>query len=279
MTPNIVYFGSPIFSAEILDSLIPNYRIAGLVTNPDTANPTPVAQIGLKHHLPVFKPNQLDDAHLSHLKLLKPDLFLVVAYGKMIPPAYLTITTLNIHFSLLPKYRGALCIQEAIKNQDKETGVTLIKMDEQMDHGPIISQSKVSIDINDNVADLTQKLTQSAIALLSDPEILNLKSKILNIQDDSLAIYTPSLKTLTYSNAQIPWETIATAMKGIDAPEIHAHIRSLNPSPGAHTTINGLDVKIIKSSLNSGLLTLNSIQLPGKSPISWKAFLSGHPLK
>ncbi len=301
---NIIFFGSPAFSAEILESLFSTYNIVGLVTNPDTPLPTPVAEIGLKHHLPVFKPSRLDDAHLAHLKLLKPDLFLVVAYGKMIPPSYLTIPTLNVHFSLLPKYRGALCIQEAIKNQDRETGVTLMEMDAQMDHGPLISQIKIDIDTNDNVADLTQKLTQSAIALLSHPEILNLpagrqviKFKILNIQNDPLATYTPSLKTLTYANALIPWETIATAMKGINATKIHALIRSLNPSPGAHTTINGIDLKIIKTHItpfpplklrggnpaDSGKrviqkLEINSIQLPGKKPITWNQFLSGHKI-
>ena len=268
----IIYFGSPAFSAEILSSLLPN--IVGVVTNPDRPTPTPVAQLALDNHLPVFKPEKLDDANLAHLKLLKPDFFLVVSYGKFFPPSWLTMPTLNIHFSLLPKYRGALCIQEAIKNQDQETGVTLMCMAEKMDAGPIIAQSKVNIDINDNVATLTTRLTQSAINLLSKFSILNTKFSIP--QDDSQASYTPSHKTLNHANAFIDFEIVKAALNGTNAAKIHALIRSLNPEPGAWTRIGNLEVKITKTTLNSRFLILDSIQLPGKSPTSWQQFLAGH---
>ncbi|MFZ2202479.1 MAG: formyltransferase family protein, partial [Microgenomates group bacterium] len=115
---NLVYFGSPDFSAQILQSLLPPsklVRVVGVVTAPDKPRgrkqiltPSPVAQTAAKHDLPVFKPAKLDDANFSHLSLLKPDIFLVVSYGKIIPRSYLntpTIGTFNIHFSLLPKYR------------------------------------------------------------------------------------------------------------------------------------------------------------------------------
>ncbi|HEX9008407.1 MAG TPA: methionyl-tRNA formyltransferase, partial [Patescibacteria group bacterium] len=134
--PNLIYIGSPEFSAQILEHLLTTgiVNVVGVVTQPDKPQgrkqlivPSPVAQMAANYDLPVFKPAKLDEANLSHLKLLKPDIFLVVSYGKIIPQSWLdlpTIGTFNIHFSLLPKYRGALCISEAIKNQDVETGVT-----------------------------------------------------------------------------------------------------------------------------------------------------------
>ena len=320
---NLVYFGSPEFSAEILESIIKNTspsspspyqgegrgEVVAVVTSPDKPTgrkqllvASPVAQMATKYDLPVFKPIKLDTSakgrsafgrNLAHLKLLKPDIFLVVSYGQFIPQSWLDPPTLgcyNIHFSLLPKYRGALCISEAIKNQDEQTGVTLIKMDDKLDHGPIIAQSEVAIDIEDNVASLTTKLTQAAIKLLKTqlPLITANNHKLQTIsQDDSLATYTPLIKSRTRESAFIPWEKISSA----PAAETHALIRSLNPDPGAWTKIRikeegesgrEIELKIIKTtlkknlSLNTYTLTLESVQLPGKKPISWQQYTSGH---
>ena len=303
---NLVYFGSPAFSAKILESVIriqnSEFKTIGVVTQPDkllgrrqVLTPSPVAQIAAKYDLPVFKPEKLDDGNLSHLKLLKPDIFLVVSYGKIIPASWLTtpvIGTFNLHFSLLPKYRGALPISEAIKNGDRETGVTLMQMDEQLDHGPIISQAKISIDINDNCEALTNKLTQCAINLLATqlPLITTNNHKLLSLpQDESLATYTPTTKTRTRQSAFIPWPNIQCAMGNEQsALTTHALIRSLNPDPGAWTVINSpslregtptkqsIEIKILKTSLKT-IMTLDTVQLPGKNPISWKQFTSGRP--
>jgi len=283
MKPNLVYFGSPDFSATILESIIKSglVNVVGTVTTPDkpsgrnlTLTPSPVAILAGVHDLPVYKPEKLDEPNLLHLKLLKPDIFLVVSYGKIIPKTYIEtpkIGTFNIHFSLLPKYRGALCISEAIKNQDKTTGVTLMEMDELLDHGPIIFQVEVPIDINDDTAALTTKLTQASITLLADklPEICAHNYSI-TAQDETKIVFTPSHKTLNRQAAYIPYEKL------LDGPEIHALIRSLNPSPGAWTNINGTDIKILKTSLVENKLILDIVQLPGKSPISWKQFRAGH---
>jgi len=291
MKPNLIYFGSPEFSALILESIIKTdlVNVVGVVTAPDkptgrklTLTPSPVAVLAGLYDLPIYKPSKLDDANLAHLRLLKPDIFLVVSYGKIIPSSYLSaprLGTFNIHFSLLPKYRGALCISEAIKNEDRETGVTLMKMDELLDHGPIISQSKVSIDINDNTAILTTKLTQAAMQLLADklPEICA-QTYSKKAQDESQVTFTPSHKTLTRQTAFIPFEKILIAQNGIDSSALHALIRSLNPDPGAWTKINDQEIKILDTSLDNGKLILNTVQLPGKSPISWKQYLQGHPL-
>lgn len=307
MTKNIIYFGSPAFSAQILETILKfkienlKLHVAGVVTSPDRPTgrhqkltPSPVALVASRYDLPVFKPEKLDEANLSHLKLLKPDYFLVVSYGKIIPDSYLAAAkTLNIHFSLLPKYRGALCIQEAIKNGDFETGVTLMEMESKLDTGPIIAQEKVKIGIDDNVATLTTKLTQSAISLIKhfvipaqagiyskkmDPRIREDDSLISTPQDSSLATYTPSHKTLSRQSAFISWATLKSAMRTAKGEVLHNLIRSLNPEPGAWTIINGKEVKILKTSLSpdTKYLILDTIQLPGKSPTTWQQFLAGN---
>lgn len=287
---NLVYFGSPDFSAEILASLLPTRTVlvVGVVTNPDkprgrkqVLTPSPVAAAAAKYDLPVFKPVKLDDAHLHHLKLLKPDLFLVIAYGQIIPRSYLdtpTIGTFNIHFSLLPRYRGALPISEALKNGDQETGVSLMQMDEALDHGPIISQTKVGIDINDNCQTLTTKLTQAGIKLLADRLPSLAQNKFTSKpQEESATTLTPSTKTRTRQNAFIPWEKIKAALDGQDALAVHNLIRSANPDPAAWTKIDSQELKIIKTSLLSNQLVIESVQLPGKPVVSWRQFVSGHP--
>ena len=309
MLKNLVYFGSPEFSAEVLESVIlsKQVNVVGVVTTPDKPTgrqqiltPSPIAVLAGRYDLPIYKPVKFDDANLSHLKLLKPDIFLVVSFGKIIPQSWLSapsIGTFNIHFSLLPKYRGALCISEAIKNQDPETGVTLMVMDSLMDHGPIVSKTKVAIGIDDNLATLTTKLTQTSKEMLKQnlPEICA-QNYSQTPQNESQATFTPSHKTLTHSSAYIQWKTIRLALTINNqelSTKVHALIRSLSPEPGAWTIIpnnntpviladagihpeNSIELKLLKTSLVSEKLIIDTIQLPGKQPISWKQFLAGH---
>lgn len=306
---NLVYFGSPAFSAEILASLLPTgsdpaasllggwpnglprgmmpIKVVGIVTGPDKPvgrkhilTPSTVAAAAAKYDLPVFKPAKLDDAHLAHLKLLKPDIFLVISYGKIIPANYLTtptIGTFNIHFSLLPQYRGALPISESLKNGDQETGVTLMLMDEQLDHGPVISQSKIGIDINDNCQTLTTKLTQIAKKLLAGnlPRLAENNYTAIP-QDETLATYTPKTRDRNRQAAFISFNQISAALNSQDALSVHNLIRSVNPEPGAWTKIDDHELKIIKTTVSNGQLLLKQVQLPGKSPVSWTNFLNGH---
>jgi len=294
MTTNLIHFGSPDFSAELLDYLIThpisNVRVVAVVTNPDkptgrsgNLTPSPVAKVAQHHRLPIFKPRQLDSANLSHLKLLNPHLFLIVAFGKIIPPNWIStpsIASLNIHFSLLPKYRGALCVSEPIKNQDEHTGVTLMEIDEQLDHGPIIAQLKQKISPNDNTATLTKKLTRKATELLEENLPRYLGGEILpQPQNHSQASYTPATSTNNRQNAFIPWEKLKAAMDGNESRKIHALTRSFNPDPGSWTTIDNINIKIISTSVEEGKLHINKLQIAGKNPISWKQFLSGHKPK
>ena len=291
MLKNLVYFGSPDFSADILESIIASklVNVVAVVTSPDKPQgrkqilpSSPLAVLADKLDLPVYKPVKPDEGNLAHLSLLKPDIFLVVSYGQIIPKSWLetpAIGTFNIHFSLLPKYRGALCISEVIKNMDPETGVTLMEMDEQMDHGPVIDQRKISIELSDDVAILTTKLTQLAKEILIHrlPEICA-QNYPKTPQDETKAVFTPSHRTLTHESAYIPFEKIVDGQNGTGAKPIHALIRSLNPEPGAWTKIENIEVKILHTSFVDDKLVIDTVQLSGKNPISWKQFLSGHPL-
>ena len=242
-TYKLIYLGSPKFSADILKFISTNLSFIDLqavVTQPDrpqgrqgVLTPSPVAQTAQKLDIPTFKPQDINEDNLQHIKLLKPDLFLTVAYGQILPLSWLDtpkIATLNLHFSLLPKYRGALCIKQAILNQDQNTGVTLMKMDQKLDHGPIISQIKQSISTNDDLSTLTKKLKIKASTLL-DKTLLpylqhtqNKNSKTPKInhpdislflppkpQDHSQATYTPPTSQNTHQNAFISWQKIKKA--------------------------------------------------------------------
>lgn len=281
---NLVYFGSPDFSATILSNLltVKDIQVVGVVTQPDSPkgrkqimSPSAVAQVALRADLPVFKPEKLDDANLAHLKILKPDLFLVVAYGKIIPDTWLntpTVKTLNLHFSLLPKYRGALCVSEALKNGDAQTGVTLMEMTSKLDQGPIIATITLPIDPLDNVATLTEKLIAPANQLLKYELPVYLDGAVkASVQDESFATFTPSYKTRNRATAFIPFGTLEQAILGKQANSIHNLIRSLNPDPGAWTTINGKDLKVISTQVVENKLKLVTVQYPGKNITPWSS--------
>lgn len=289
----IVFFGSPDFAGTILEHLVKSedrYQVLGVVTSPDKPTgrhqqitPSPVALIAGKYDLPVFKPVKLDVANLAHIKLLDADIFLVAAYGKIIPPDWLVapkMGILNIHFSLLPKYRGALCVSQALLNGDQKTGVTLMVMDEKLDHGPVIAQMELEIEQTDNVETLTQRLTQTSLALLDDklPDFLTGKLKAKS-QDEALAVYTPSHQSRTRASAQVPWEQLKAAMDGIEAVKTHNFIRSFNPDPGAWTEIADLGVgplKILETKVEDGKLIPITVQRSGKKPIPWSQFETGY---
>ncbi len=289
-----VYFGSPGFSANILQTILDNpnqfpfLQISAVVTKPDkpqgrgqVVNPSEVALVAASHHLPTFKPEKLDTNNLSHIKILKPDLFLVISYGKVIPDDWLSTPhhVVNVHFSLLPKYRGALCVSEAIKNQDSTTGVSLMEMAHDLDAGPIISQRNISIAPHDNTLTLTDRLSRLAVDMLQADLAPFLAGKLMaKPQNHQQATYTPSFKTHTRQSAFVSWHDIYQALLGNNPATMSALIRSLNPDPGAWTTLpNGKEIKILDVSVQNKNLTINSIQIAGKNPITWSQLLAGHP--
>ncbi len=292
MLKNLIYFGSAQFTADIFEALIEAkiVNMVGIVTTPDrpigrkqVITPSPLALAAEKYNLPVYKPEKLDQANLAHLKLLKPDIFLVVAYGQYFNQEWLatpSIATLNIHFSLLPKYRGALCISESLKNGDEETGVTLMEMGEKLDAGPIIAQQAVPIPPNADCRILNSLLSESAATLLEQKLPKYIDGSITAFpQDESKVTYTPSFKTNTRQNAFVEWEKIEKALKKDTSVDfkwsVHNFIRSNNPEPGAWTIYLGKEIKIIKTSLIiDGNFYLDIVQLSGKEPVSWQKFAS-----
>lgn len=232
----IIFWGTPEFSILALNALIKNgYDIAAVVTNPDEPlgrkqiiTPPPVKVLAEKYKIPIFQPVSLKDANF--IKELPPaDLFIVASYGKIIPKEILEIPklgTLNIHPSLLPRLRGPSPIQYTILNGEEETGVTIMKIDELMDHGPVISNSKFQIlnakitykELYDKLAELGAKLLIETLPKYIAGEIEPMP------QDDSKATYSKILKK---DDGRIDWSR--------KAEEIERQIRAYESWPGSFT--------------------------------------------
>jgi methionyl-tRNA formyltransferase len=200
---NILYAGTPNSSAEILKYLIKNnsIKVKGVITQPDKAgkrgqklNESPVSSIANSYDLDLFKPDRLNIKEFKKkIEILEIDFLIVVAYGKILPRWLIelpSVSSINIHFSLLPKYRGASPIQSALLNGDKETGITFIEMSEKLDSGNIITAEKTKIFEDDNKIKLESRLTGLSIKKIDNVLIDLSKQNNSSIkQDDSSASY------------------------------------------------------------------------------------------
>ena len=210
----------------------------------------------------------------------KPDIGVLASYGKILPSEILAIPKhgiLNIHPSLLPKYRGASPVQAVILAGDKETGVSIIKMDKKVDHGPIVAQFKEEIKPDDTAESLYQRLFTSGAEVLLTILPTYLKDQIkLRQQNDSQSTYT---KKLAREDGKIDWKW---------SPEkIERHVRVMHPWPGAFTNVKiknqiSKRLKILKAHLerlspNTCHLIPDLVQLEGKKPVTWKQFQEGYP--
>jgi len=273
----IIFMGTPEFAVPTLLRLIQNnYPIVGVITQPDKQTgrkhmltASPVKKIAREHKLPIFQFTKLDNEATSKIKSLEPDLIVVVAYGKILPQAFLDIPKfgcLNIHPSLLPLYRGPSPIQGAILNGEGTTGITIIKMDKDMDHGPIVYQQKFEILDDDNAETMHNLLAVEGAEMLIKilPKVLEGKFKTTP-QDDSKATYT---KIITKDDAKINWKKPAL--------EIYCQIRAYYPNPGAWTDITGKKIKILKSHIEDFQLVLDMVQPEGKQPMKYSDYLNGH---
>jgi methionyl-tRNA formyltransferase len=275
----LIFFGTSAFAVPALEAVKnAGYDIVAVITNPDepagrnkTLTPPPVKVSAEKLGLRVLQPETLrNNAELfEELKKLNSDIAIVAAYGKFIPLEMLSLPKtgiLNIHPSLLPKYRGPSPIQYALLNGDKTTGVTIIKIDEQMDHGPIIASEKFDIT-DENYTELHDKLAELGAEMMIKilPEYLA-SPAMGTVQDESLATFTKLLKT---SDGEINSSEPATTS--------YNKIRSLNPQPGTFIIINGKRLKILEAKLEDGKLIFQKVQLEGGKPISWQDFERGHP--
>ncbi|HWA64696.1 MAG TPA: methionyl-tRNA formyltransferase [Candidatus Paceibacterota bacterium] len=275
----IVFFGTSAFAAPALKKLSEaRYDIQGIITQPDQPagrkkilTPPPVKEAALRAGFRIFQPATLkDDVFFEQFKSLEPELAVVAAYGKIIPQRYLEVPVhgfLNIHPSLLPRYRGPSPIQTALLNGDTETGITIMEVDAQMDHGPIIAQETVAIGSAETYPDLHDRLADHGAELLGAviPDyVTGAMTPVL--QDDSQATFC---RMLTREDGKIDWST--------PTEKIYNQIRALNPEPGTWTTWNGQVLNIKKASLQNGQLHIEIVQLAGKKETALKEFLQGRP--
>ena len=230
--------GTPEAAASALQVLLEaKHEILAVVTQPDRPKGrelkvsfSPVKELALKHALAIEQPEKLkgNEVFASFLRSLKPDLIVIVAYGKILPRAILDIPKfgcVNVHASLLPKYRGAAPIQWALLNGEKETGITIMRVSELLDAGEIILQEKAAIEDKDNAATLSKKMFDAGSKLLLKAmgEIEKGKAKYVP-QSEAEATYAPAISK---ESGEIDWRKSAF--------EIHNRIRALVPWPAAHT--------------------------------------------
>ncbi len=255
----IIFAGTTEFGIPTLEKLKNQYELILIITQPDKpagrkqiVTPPPIKVWAQKNNIPVDQPEKLSTI-APQLSTLSPDLLLVAAYGQIISKEILDIPkfgSINIHGSLLPKYRGASPIQAAILNGDKETGITLIRMDKEMDHGQIIAKEVLRLAGNETYPKLYEQLSLVAadLTIKTLPGWFSGQIKSAE-QIHSLATYT---KLLNRDDGKLDWTK--------SAKEIDQKIRALNPEPGTWTTLDGKIFKI----LSAEPVSESKIELPGK---------------
>lgn len=251
----IVFFGSPSTALPALNDLIAaGHEIKLIITQPDRPagrgkklTPPAVKVFAEYHQLPYLQPQKIrqDKKALEAIRAASPDIIIVVAYGQIIPSSIIylpPLKALNIHFSLLPKYRGAAPVQRAILNGEKFTGVTIFQLTEKMDEGPILSQEMMSILPRENALELETRLSHIGAQLLIKT-LENINRLELKEQDHDLATYAPKL---TKEEGRIDWQETAEV--------IDRKIRAFYRWPGAFTFLNGQRLEIITGQPTQGLM-------------------------
>ena len=272
MAKKIIFMGTPMFAVPILKSLYQNgYPISHVYTQPpqksqrgQKINKSPVQGIAETLNLEFRAPNHLKDnkEEYEYFKNLDADLAIVVAYGQIIPKEFLDLTKkgfINIHASLLPKWRGAAPIQRAIMNLDQETGLSIMKISEKLDTGPICNIYKISLDENLNAKDVSEKLSLIAAEKILDniDDILGDKAKFID-QDHTKATYASKIEKI---EGKINWNDTAQSIIG--------KINGLYPSPGAFFIYNGVRYKILKAEIGNG------VGVPGEIVSSYLEIMCG----
>ena len=241
--------GTPSFSVPILKAINnSNHKIVEVYSQPPNkknrglkVQNSAVHDYADKLNIPVRCPVTLDEkSEINHLKKLKPDLVVVVAYGKILPEKLLNIENLiflNVHASLLPRWRGAAPIQRAIMKGDKETGISIMKIIPKLDAGPVLIQSKLSISDEINYEQMSKKMSDLGAKLIIDAlELIKNNKANFTPQDESKVIYAKKIEKI---ESKINWNE--------SADEILAKIRAFYPSPGTWFELNGTRIKITKA--------------------------------
>ena len=256
MAKKIIFMGTPMFAVPILKSLYQNgYPISHVYTQPpqrskrgQKINKSPIQGIAETLNLEFRTPESLknNNEELEYFKKIDADLAIVVAYGQIIPKEFLNLTKkgiINIHASLLPKWRGAAPIQRSIINLDKETGISVMKIAEELDTGPICNTYKIDLENNLNASDVADKLSQLAAEKILDniDDILEDKANFIE-QDHSKATYASKIQK---AEGEINWSN--------NAKDINGKINGLYPVPGAFFIYKGERYKILKAEIGNGI--------------------------
>jgi len=248
MTARLVFMGTPEFAVPSLEALMRgSYRVAAVYTQPDKKAGRgqrvvmcPVKQLAASRGLQVIQPDSLKVASaVDRLASFVPELIVVAAFGHILPPGVLALPKfgcLNVHPSLLPRYRGSSPIATAILQGDEVTGVTIMLMDVGLDSGPILSQTNVSISADDTTGSLTVKLAQAGAQLLMETLPSWLEGRIKpQLQEEGAASYT---KVIAKGDGEVDWQ--------LPAVELWWRVRAFNPWPGSYTWWRGKRLKLSK---------------------------------
>lgn len=297
---NVVFMGTPDFAVPSLENIAKVHIVQAVFTQPDkpvgrkmVLTPPDVKVCAEKLGIPVYQPVKLKDSDSYEIiKELNPDVIVVVAYGQILPENILNIPKygcINVHGSLLPKYRGAAPIQWSVLNGDKVTGVTTMYMEKGLDTGDILETKEYEIGINDTAGEVFDTLAEMGGKLILDTLEKAEKGQLHPVkQDDSKSSYA---KMLDKSMCNIDFSKTNL--------QVHNQVRGLSPWPVASTKLNGKVLKIFETRLaegkgkpgeilntnpltiacGEGAVVVNTVQLQGKKKMDSKAFLQGHKLE
>lgn len=297
---NVVFMGTPDFAVPSLENIAKVHNVQAVFTQPDkpvgrkmVLTPPDVKVCAEKLGIPVYQPVKLKDSDSYEIiKELNPDVIVVVAYGQILPENILNIPKygcINVHGSLLPKYRGAAPIQWSVLNGDKVTGVTTMYMEKGLDTGDILETKEYEIGINDTAGEVFDTLAEMGGKLILDTLEKAEKGQLHPIkQDDSKSSYA---KMLDKSMCNIDFSKTNL--------QVHNQVRGLSPWPVASTKLNDKVLKIFETRLaegkgkpgeilntnpltiacGEGAVVVNTVQLQGKKKMDSKAFLQGHKLE
>jgi methionyl-tRNA formyltransferase len=301
--PRVAFFGTPAFALSTLQRLHnAGHSLVLVITQPDRPRgrgqalvPGPVKVFATERHLPLAQPERLrDEGFLAALAEARPDLAVVAAYGKILPAAVLNaprMGTINVHASLLPRWRGAAPVHRAILAGDRETGVTIMRIVPGLDRGPMLARATVAIGPNETSAELEARLaTLGADLLVRTVEVLARGPLDEEAQDERLVTYANRLER---HESQVDWSRPALV--------VHNQIRGLQPWPMATVTFRGRRMQLLRSEVadaevasaapgaiarvepdglivatSPGAVRLTQVQLEGRSPVSSRELINGY---
>lgn len=305
MVMRIVFFGTPDFAVPTLQTLLASpHTVAGVVTQPDRprgrgqrVSESPIKALAVQHGLPVIQPDRLRDPVVADtLRAWKPDLGVVAAYGKLIPEDILPLPPhgmINVHASLLPKYRGAAPVQRAVIDGERETGVTIMRVEKMLDAGPMLAKVKRPIGPDETSDVIERDLAQMGAGLLLDVvNQLAAGTVQQELQDFMMCSYAPRL---TKEEGLIDWT--------LPASYIHNRVRGLYPWPHAYSYLDGARLIVLKTRVepvateappgtvvevsrdamhvatgHEGRIAIEKVQPESGRPMQAREFLAGHRL-